>query len=394
MALLSFGSLLVADPAHATQPQVTTIVTPGGDDSSYQVPISGPVNFFGQEYTSIYATTNAVITFGRPDGTYWDYPLTPSISLGSTDWVVYPQWRSDEHFIISYSENAFQIDMSARPIWLQGVAQPSRLVLSGIINEDRTITFSYYLENTDQYNLRFGVRTWTGEVKTLEEVGFYESTTPPSGEGEIMQPEPTPSPEPTPEPTIEPTPEPSIEPTPEPTVEPTPEPSPEPTFEPSPEPTIEPSPVPSPTPEPTPSPTPEPSPQPTVEPTPTPTPEPTPSPVVPETTPQPEPPVESPVSPVQTTSPVNVITATTEPTVAPTSPTEEEISPEVQISTPNSIGEVLNSVGEAISESLGAVVNAFQTAGLDMTDEEREKAQSVVIPSVIVAQIATLTFRK
>ena len=384
MALLSFGSLLFASPAHATEPEITSIVTPGGDDSSYQVPISGAVNFFGQEYTSIYATTNAVITFGRPDGTYWDYPLTPSISLGSTDWVVYPQWRSDEHFIITYSDNAFQIDMSARPIWLQGVSQPSRLVLSGIINEDRTITFSYYLENTDQYNLRFGVRTWTGEIKTLEEVGFYQSVTPPSGEGEIMQPEPTPSPEPTPEPTVEPTPEPS----PEPTIEPTPEPTPEPTIEPSPEPTVEP------TPEPSPEPTLEPSPEPTVEPEPTPEPEPTASPVPTETAPEPEPAVESPVSPVEAITPINAITPTPEPVLPSTSPTEVEILPEAPISAPSNLGQALNSVSQAISETLTAVVNAFQTAGLDMTNEERKQAQSVVIPSVIVAQIATLTFRK
>jgi hypothetical protein len=63
------------------------------------------------------------------------------------------------------------------------------------------------------------------------------------------QPTPEPSPEPTPEPTDEPTPEPTDEPTPEPTDEPTPEPTdeptPEPTDEPTPEPTDEPTPEPT-----------------------------------------------------------------------------------------------------------------------------------------------------
>ena len=85
-----------------------------------------------------------------------------------------------------------------------------------------------------------------------------------------------PTPEPTPE--APPTPEPSPEPTPEapPTPEPSPEPTPEapPTPEPSPEPTPEAPPTPEPTPEPTvePEPTPEPTPgpEPTVEPEPTP----------------------------------------------------------------------------------------------------------------------------
>ena len=87
------------------------------------------------------------------------------------------------------------------------------------------------------------------------------------------QPTPEPSPEPTHEPTDEPTPEPTDEPTPDPTDEPTPEPTDEPTPEPTDEPTDEPTP--EPTDEPTPEPTDEPTPEPTDEPTDEPTPEPT-----------------------------------------------------------------------------------------------------------------------
>jgi regulator of PEP synthase PpsR (kinase-PPPase family) len=86
-------------------------------------------------------------------------------------------------------------------------------------------------------------------------------------------------------------------------------------------------------------------------------------------------------------------------------PTEPEISPEEPVlpepEQAQSLGETFEAIGEAISETfdsaveaVGEVIEAFQTAGLDMTQEERKQAQSVVIPSVIVAQIATLTFRK
>ena len=75
------------------------------------------------------------------------------------------------------------------------------------------------------------------------------------------QPTPEPSPEPTPEPTEEPTPEPTDEPTTEPTEEPTPEPTEEPTDEPTPEPTEEPAP------ETTEEPTTEPTDEPTTDPT-------------------------------------------------------------------------------------------------------------------------------
>jgi hypothetical protein len=90
--------------------------------------------------------------------------------------------------------------------------------------------------------------------------------------------EPTsePTDEPTSEPTDEPTDEPTPEPTDEPTSEPTDEPTPEPTDEPTPEPTDEPTP--EPTDEPTPEPTDEPTSEPTDEPTPEPTDEPTPEP--------------------------------------------------------------------------------------------------------------------
>jgi hypothetical protein len=94
-------------------------------------------------------------------------------------------------------------------------------------------------------------------------------------------PQPEPTPEVTVEPTPEPSPEPSTEPTEEPTEEPTPEPSPEPTEgpteDPKPEPTDEPTPDPEPTDEPvvdpTEEPTPEPQPEPTPEPEPTTNPE-------------------------------------------------------------------------------------------------------------------------
>ena len=81
------------------------------------------------------------------------------------------------------------------------------------------------------------------------------------------QPTPEPTPEPSSQPTEESTPEPSPEPSPEQTkpVDPTPEPSSDTTDEPNPEPTVDPEPTPEPSPEPSPQPTdisPEPSPEP------------------------------------------------------------------------------------------------------------------------------------
>jgi hypothetical protein len=230
-----------------TEPVVVVVTTPGGDDSSYQVPLTTTVTFDGVQYSSVYATTNSVITFGNPDGTYWDFPRTPSISLYSMDWVVYPQSRADEHLIIRASDGGFQVDISARPIWLQNPSvEVTNINIVAAINTDGTVSISYSLAGPSyEGQTRTGVRLTDGSVVTLEQYGVVQVEQPP-----VLEPEPvapTPTPTPTPEPTVEPTPTPTPTPTPEPTVEPTP------TTTPTPEPT--PTPTPEPTPEPIPRPT-------------------------------------------------------------------------------------------------------------------------------------------
>lgn len=237
---VAFGSLLFATPALADDPATPTVVvvtTPGGDDSSYQIPLTTTVTFDGVQYGSVYATTNSVITFGQPDGTYWTFPQTPSISLYSMDWVVFPWARADEHLTIAASDGGFQVDISARPIWLQNATEPTNINIVAAINVDGTVAISYSIVGpTYEGQTRTGVTLTSGQVVTLEEYGVVQVEEPPvlTPEPVVPTPEPTPTvaPTPTPEPTVEPTP------TPEPTVEPTP------TPEPTPEPTVPPTPAP------------------------------------------------------------------------------------------------------------------------------------------------------
>lgn len=170
-----------AEPTAAGEtPTVTTLETCGGDDVSYQVPITTTVTFDGVQYSSVYATTNSVITFGAPDGTYWDYPATPSISLYSMDWVVYPQWRQDEHLIINSSDGGFQVDISARPIWLQNTTTPTNIVITAAINTDGTVAMSYLVTGPTYDNqTRTGVRVTDGSVVTLDEYGVTQVQTAP-----------------------------------------------------------------------------------------------------------------------------------------------------------------------------------------------------------------------
>jgi hypothetical protein len=187
------------------------INTCGGDDTSYQVPLSVDVTFDGRTFNSVYATTNSVITFGAPDGTYWDYPQTPSISLYSFDWVVYPGARGDEHLIIRSSDGGFQVDISARPIWLQNATEPTNIVITAAILSDGTVAMAYTLTGPEypDNNPRTGVRLNDGTVVDFETYGIQETEETPELAPEPTEeapftPEPTPSPEPTPEPTPEP----------------------------------------------------------------------------------------------------------------------------------------------------------------------------------------------
>ena len=228
------------------------------------------------------------------------------------------------------------------------------------------------------------------------------------------QPQPTPEPEPT----IEPTPEPSPEPTPEQTepVDPTPTPEPETTDEPKPEPTVDP--------EPTPEPSPEPSPQP--------------SDIDPEPTPEPEP---TPAEPSEEPSQPNTITEVTANLIADltSKDTLTKLTPEQKTAVAQGLGikteelaivaalaqseptiaKALEEFGDRVKENssapmpytladattevateafladpigaftdidLGALLN-FSELGSDMTDDQREKAQEVIIPVVIVSNI-------
>ena len=318
LTFAAFFPILVVDTAYATcvntnqaaaiaaaasptpageTPTVTTIETCAGDDVSYQIPITTTITFDNQQYTQVYATTNSVITFGRPDGTFWDYPRTPSISLYSMDWLSLPNYHNDEHMIINSSDGGFQVDLSARPYGEYNVAAPTNIIVTAAINSDGTVAIAYSVSGpTYDGQTRTGVRLNDGSVVTLEQYGVVQVETSPTlapdAGGTVITPEPTPSPSSTPEPT--PTPSPSVSPSVEPTSTPTPSPTPTPetTPQPSPSPTPTPIPTPEPTVAPTPAPEPQPAPQPQPEP-PAPAPEPAPAPR-PEPVVMPEPPVAIP----------------------------------------------------------------------------------------------------
>jgi len=331
---------------------------------SYQVPVTATITFDGQQYTSVYATTNSVITFGRPDNTYWTYPQTPSISLYSMDWFVYPQRHEDEHLIINSSDGGFQIDIAARPCCsgapITSLGEPTNIIITAAINADGTVAIAYSITGpTYDGQTRTGVRLNNGSIVTLEQYGVVQVDTVPT-----LAPEPIPAPEPQPSPQPQPVP---VVPTPEP-VPVTPEPQPQPL------PTPEPAPQPNPTPLPVPEPTPLPVPEPSLEPAPAPEPAPTePS------REEPLPPIESPQPPVTPEEPPVIIE---EPPVAPEIPVE--LAPEPELPEPEPQNPIEEPSQPPVEEPITILAETIEDALSDgkLTDDEKEAVAEALIASI------------
>ena len=272
---------LVLPATQANTPLVCNMSTvTGDDDGSFPMTLPFSLQLGNTNYNQIYYSTNGLMSFGRPDGNFWSYPQTPSVTLAGRDWVSFGPGAYTSY---GYNENSFCIEWSVRPFpQSSGPLTQIRLVVNVFPNGG-----------------------WHGEITTLgwipadirRGIVWEQNGTPLPIEaafdvngGIPVEVEPAPAPTSFTEPPAIPTQcwdgstiyAPAICP-----VEPSPTPSPEPSPTASPEP--QPSESQTPTEEPSPLPT-EPSPQPSetsVQPSETPSPIPTPSDVVPSESPLP-----------------------------------------------------------------------------------------------------------
>jgi len=355
--------------------EVTTIVTAGGDDVSYHIPLTVSVVYDGVTYENVYATTNSVITFGRPDGTYWDYPVTPSISIESRDWWALPQQMPDTHFILNVSDGGFQVDGTYRP-YGTFTGDTTSIVITAQIQTDGTVAYTYAVSGPLAGNERTGARLTDGTVVTLEEAGVTQVEQAP-----VLEPEPVP-PAPVPEPPV-------VIPDPEPTPEPQPQPEPAPRPVPVYEPPVQPS-------EPEPQPEPAPEEAPPAEETPAPvTPEPEPE--SPPIDPVPEPEEEAPV----VVEPVEESTPLEPPVVSVDDVNLESLPPDTPVQLANGVVvtaevamavELLQNPVEFVQNLLTdpmAALSALGSVGADLPPEVREEAEKVVVAAIIAGNIAT-----
>jgi hypothetical protein len=352
------------------------------------------------------------------------------------------QTKTQEHLdAVADTEDALDLKNSRIEIYNQSVVD---------LNNSISDAWKYYYEQSER-ELNAAIAQAAANAAANQPTP--EPTPEPSPEpSEEPTEEPTdePSPEPSPDPTEEPTEEPTPEPSPEPTVDPTEEPTPEPTPEvtPDPEPTEEP--VVDPTEEPTPEPSPEPGPDPEPEENPWTEPD---TEITDEVLAALIPEkgtgtsedlsgvianLTSKDNKLVTLSPEQ-ITAVSQTLKALTQEAKQEVAEDLGIK-PSEVAEIAEqmksnpalaeafveftdraetagetpmpfTLADAVTEvqteafladPLGAVLEVdvtellsnFSELGMDMTDDQREKAQEVIIPVVIASQIAGAVIRR
>lgn len=364
---LLVGGFMLATPVQANVVCNTYTYT-GHDDTAYPANLPFTLKLGLTEYENVFVTTNGTLTFGQPDATFHDYPQTPSVSVAGYDWVT---WGQGAYVSFGSTDSTLCVEWSLRPYpQSQGDLTQIRLVINKYPNgtwHGEVTTFGWL-----PADLRRGIRYVQGEpVVTI--AGAFDV-----GDGGVpVEVEPAPTPSSFEEPPVIPTPEPSLEPTPE-IVEPTPVV----TQTPEPEPTA--SVVPSLNPEPTPTPQPSQSESPYIEPTTEPV-------VSPE-------PVATPNAEPSAAPAPSVSEIAPEPVAEPTPTPSEIVAPDLVpdlVPAPEPVNEevVTLDVPSALASVPGIVAlfeaaEAFMNIGSDMTPEEREESQSVIVAAVIVTQLA------
>jgi hypothetical protein len=406
-----------------------------GGDQAFLMTLNTPLKWGDTVYTNnIYVSPKGTITFGAGDYTFWDYPPTPSISIGSYDYHAFPNsatggwspgWGYGNDLYVRYGSTATSICVDWKVmLWGQSTGNPVYIRMLAEVNPiNYTWTPTYQVSANAPANARYGARyTYNGPIQPLSVQT-------------ITQP---PAPSPTPSPTITPTPTPTE------TATPTPEPTPTETATPTPTPTETATPTPEPTPTETQTPNPDPvDPDPTQEPVVTPTDEPVEE--VQEETPVEEEQILEPSSEPTPSEEIIPVEEQIDNAIEELLVNEEEISSEqlenitelllenYEINEPMPVAELLEQlsdeqvlelleqldpnqdieyrdgvileagvaiifetladpaalVGELFSDP-GQVVEALGQLGADMTEEERETSQDVVVAAVVASQVATM----
>jgi len=241
-------------------PQTNANVAPcdtyqvNGGDQAFLMNLNTPLEWGGTVYTNnIYISPKGTVTFGQGDYTFWSYPSTPSISIGSWDYHAFanngsaqwdPGWGIGKDLYVRYGSTATSICVDWKVmVWGQTTGEPIYIRMLAEVNPvNYTWTPTYQVSSNAPAGARYGARyVQNGEIFPLSVQTITEPPAPSPTPSPTITPTETPTPTPTP--TEIPSETPTPTPTPTETVEPTPEPTPTQTQNPDP---VQPDPDPTP----------------------------------------------------------------------------------------------------------------------------------------------------
>jgi hypothetical protein len=236
-------------------PQTNANVAPcdtyqvNGGDQAFLMNLNTPLEWGGTVYTNnIYISPKGTITFGVGDYTFWDYPPSPSISIGSWDYHAFsntpgaqsdPGWGVGKDLYVRYGSTATSICVDWKVmVWGQSSGDPVYIRMLAEVNPiNYTWTPTYQVSSNAPAGARYGARyVQNGQVfpLTVQTITEPPAPSPTPSPTETLTPSPTPTETPLETPTPTPTPTETVEPTPEPTPTQTQDPEP---VDPGPDPT-------------------------------------------------------------------------------------------------------------------------------------------------------------
>jgi hypothetical protein len=164
---------LVSGVAHANTAVCDTYQVNGGDEA-FLMTLNTPLEFGGTVYSgNIFVSPKGTVTFGQGDYTFWDFPQTPSISIGSYDYHAFANgvmWGAENNLYVRYGSTATSICVDWKVmLWGQSSGEPIYIRMIAEVNpENYTWTPTYQVSSNAPEGARYGLRyTQGGEVVPL-----------------------------------------------------------------------------------------------------------------------------------------------------------------------------------------------------------------------------------
>lgn len=194
---LSFAFLvfLGEDRSVGSEAVVCDTYQVNGGDEAFLMNLNTPLEFGGTVYNgNVYVSPKGTVTFGQGDYTFWDYPQTPSISIGSYDYHAFANgthpWGANNDLYVRYGSTSTSICVDWKVmLWGQSSGNPIYIRMIAYVDPTNyTWTPTYQVSANAPAGARYGLRyTQGGPIQPLN---IQTITEPPAPEPTIAPPTP------------------------------------------------------------------------------------------------------------------------------------------------------------------------------------------------------------